>query len=349
MATVAVLTYNDYLKLIFETYNERYEGTYPNLVYKADIRARFEGKFSIQASNTLRFGELSQTYYMRYPQWSGVTQWYELGTIAENMGCNRKREFSYGCSVSGWPNLSGTANVTTPVIGLPSFETSIDTDGITQTSIPIKWKITDNPYNLYALRIYSVDRTKFVANSLNGSKGTFVDSGLTQNTEYEYHVESWMADLSGAYLDQEVLEARTLENYPAITVQSVDVVLSPQSNGTDTITFTAHTSDDAHVSQTVWQISGGPERTQSGLKYTETGMAQNSELTATVYTKDTLGRSSAKYQFKFTTTFTQREVYVFDGSQWRRGYSYDVKDREFKLCELWVHNGVTWKRAPAYQ
>ena len=247
MATVAVLTYNAYLKLVFETYNERYEGAYPNLVYKADIRARFEGQFSIQASNTLRFGGLSQTYYMNYPRWSGVTQWYGLGTIAENMGCNRQRGFSYGCSVSGWPNLSGTANVTTPAIELPSFETSIDTDGITQTSIPIKWEITSNPYNLYTLRIYSVDRTKFVANSLNGSEGTFVDSGLTQNTEYEYHVEPWMADLSGAYLDQEVLKARTLENYPAITVQSVDVALSPQSNGTDTVMFTAHTSDDAHV------------------------------------------------------------------------------------------------------
>lgn len=348
MATVAVLTYNAYLKLVFETTNEHYEGSYPNLIYKADIRARFEGQFSIQASNTLRFGGLSQTYYMRYPQWSGVTQWYELGTISENMGCSRQRGIGYSCSNSGWPNLSGSANVTTPLIELPSFETSIDTNGITQTSIPIKWEITNNPYNLYALRIYRVDKTAFVANSLNGSEGTFVDSGLIQNTEYEYHVESWMADLSGAYLGQKVLEAKTLENYPVITVQSVDVALSPQSNGTDTVTFTAHTSDDAHVSQTVWQISGGPERTQSGLKYTETGMAQNSELTATVYTKDTLGRSSAKYQFKFTTTFTQREVYVFDGSRWRRGYSYDVKDREFNLCELWVHNGTTWKRAPAF-
>ncbi len=349
MATVAVLTYNAYLRLVFETYNERYEGNYPNLIYKANVRARFEGQFSIQASNTLRFGDLSRTYYMNYPAWSGSTSWYELGGIAAGMGCSRQKGFSYGCSVSGWPNLNGTANVTTPLIGLPSFEASINTSGVQQTSIPINWKITSNPYNLYVLRIYNVTKSAFVANSLNGSNGLFTDVGLTQNTQYTYHVEAWMANLSGSKLSQTTLSAKTLENYPAISVKSVDVSLSPQSNGTDTVTFTAHTSDDAHVSQTVWQITGGPERTQSGLKYTETGMAQNSELTATVYTKDTLGRSGAKYQFKFTTTFTQREVYVFDGATWKKGYSYDIKGGQFKLCELWVHNGTTWKRAPAYQ
>ena len=345
MATVAVLTYSAYLRLIFETYNERYEGSYPNLVYKANVHARFEGQFSIQASNTLRFGGLAQTYYMSYPQWSGATGWYELGEIVEGMGCSRQRGFSYDCSVSGWPNLSGTANVTTPEINLPEVDGSVD--NIQQNSADIDWKLTSNPYSLYRVWIKQPDTSW--SPQLQGLSGTYSLTNLEQNMNYTAYVEAWLADGSGSTLASKKLDFKTLENYPEISVTSVDVALSPQSNGTDTVTFTAHTSDDAHVSQTVWQITGGPERTQSGLKYTETGMAQNSELTATVYTKDTLGRSSAKYQFKFTTTFTKREVYVFDGSQWRRGYSYDVKDREFKLCELWVHNGTTWKQAPAYQ
>ena len=89
MTVLATLQYNQYLTLTFESYNERYEGSYPNLRFKADVRFRYTGNFRIQATNVVTLGGLSKTISrndLNYIQDSG---WYYLGQINDPMYCNR--------------------------------------------------------------------------------------------------------------------------------------------------------------------------------------------------------------------------------------------------------------------
>ena len=62
MTVLATLPYNQYLILTFESYNERYEGSYPNLKFKADVRFKYTGNFKIQANNVVRLGGLSKLF-----------------------------------------------------------------------------------------------------------------------------------------------------------------------------------------------------------------------------------------------------------------------------------------------
>lgn len=176
MGIVANLDYNQYLRVSFDVYNERYEGAYPNLRYKANVRFKITGQFAIQASNTVKFGGLTWSGYMNYGYYTQDTGWINIpGEINESMGCNRQRNFSFNCSISGWPNLSGTASVTTPMISVPEFETSIS--DIDVESLVINGKLKSNPYNLYCLRVWSKDKNGFISNNLNGA---LTVDGLTQ-------------------------------------------------------------------------------------------------------------------------------------------------------------------------
>lgn len=348
MATIATLTYNAYMVLVFDKYNERYEGNYPNLKYKANVRARFEarngGSFSVQASNTLKLGGLSATYGMYYGYGTTVTSWYEVGTIDENMGCSRSKSWSWSCSCSGWPNLSGTARTSSPTIGAPTVEGSVA--NIQQNSVDINWSMSSNNYNLYRVWIKKPDGS--YTEQLGSSKGTYILTGLEQNTEYEVQVEAWLADGSGSAVASKKLSFKTLENYPEIVVEDIDIVVTPGET-TDTVNFTAKTSDDAHVNQTIWQITGGPSQTQSGLEYTETELAQNATLTVTVQTRDTLGRTSTSFSKQFNTTFTYKEVWVCQNGTWKKGFSYCIQLGEHELCELWVYTRqYGWQKSPVY-
>lgn len=349
MATIATLTYNAYMVLVFDKYNERYEGNYPNLKYKANVRARFEarngGSFSIQATNTLKLGGLSATYGMYYGYGTTVTSWYEVGTIDENMGCSRSKSWSWGCSNSGFPNVSGTASTSSPKIDAPTVGGSVA--NIQQNSVDINWSMSSNHYDLYRVWIKKPDET--YTEQLGSSSGVYTLTGLDQNTEYTVQVEAWLADGSGSAVVSKELSFTTLENYPEIVVDDIDIVVTPGET-TDTVNFTAKTSDDAHVNQTIWQITGGPSQTQSGLEYTETGLAQNATLTVTVQTKDTLGRISESFSKQFNTTFTYKEVWVFKDGTWQKGFSYCIQLGEHELCELWVYTSqYGWQKSPVYE
>ena len=346
MATVAQLNWTDYAALIFDKYNERFEGKYPNLKYKCDIRCRYIGRnggtFSIYASNTFRFGNLSKTYTLSYTK-STSSAWYSLGTLTENMGCNRSKSWEYSCSSGGFPNLSGKGTVTTPTIALPNLSFSVEKDKTTQTSITVNGKLTSNPYNLYVLRLYNPDKSTWWTSNLNGEK-TFNE--LTQNTTYKFHPEVWLATLSGNKLkESSTVSETTLENYPEITIEDIDIQVT-SGETKDTVTFTVKTSDDSHVQQSIWTI--GTQSTELGLTHTEE-LDKNQSLTVKVSVRDTLGRTSAEFSKGFETTFTFKEVYVFDNGVWKRGYSYVLQNGEYKLCELWACNGTEWLQAPKYQ
>lgn len=353
MATVATLTYNAYLRLEFDAYNYRYSGTYPNLRFLADIRCRFLGNFAIQATNTFKFGSLTYSQYMNYGYYTQDSGWFYLGTINEPMYCNRQRSFSYSCSVSGWPNLSGTATVTSDLIGLPSYSASISDVGV--TSLTLNGSFTNNPYNLYTIRVYDNNKNTFINNSLQSAAMTFTD--LTENTTYSYNVESFMGDCSGTYLESRTLSATTLEAYDIPTITSVDVKVTAASSTTDTVTFTLHTTDDAHIAKSV-VIFGSYDSSFSGLTGTVTNVANNTQYTVTSYIVDKLSRVSESYIFTFDSTFTYMEVWTYVNKSgwrrgWRRGYSMELNamDSKYKLCKLFVFNGTdgVWEEAIAYK
>lgn len=364
MGIVANLDYNQYLRVSFDVYNERYEGAYPNLRYKANVRFKITGQFAIQASNTVKFGGLTWSGYMNYGYYTQDTGWINIpGEINESMGCNRQRNFSFNCSISGWPNLNGTAHVTTPMISVPEFETSIS--DIDVESLTINGKLKSNPYNLYCLRVFAQDKKEFISNNLNG----FITvDGLTQKTKYEYRVEVWKVDLSGSYVDQKTLTATTLENYPEINVESVDFVITEVDSNYDNVTLTVHTSDDTHVKSCTWG-TGGNYKVSEGTSTTYNNLPKNLEFDFEVTIEDTLGRTSKPFEFKFNTTFTYMEAWVFVDGQWKRGYSMalgrikkpkldseisayssGVGNRDtYNLVRLSAYDGLEWHQAIPYK
>ncbi len=361
---VANLDYGQYLRITFNVYNERYEGSYPNLRYKANVCFRITGKFAIQASNTVKFGGLTWSGYMNYGYWTTDTGWIGIpGEINEDMGCYRQWTFKYNCSISGWPNLSGTASVTTPLISAAEFDASVS--DVDVESLVVNGKLTSNPYNLYCLRAWSKTKDEFITNNLNGS---ITIDGLTQNTQYEYHVEVWKADLSGSYVSQKILTVTTLENYPEISIESVDFVITEVDSDYDNVTLTVHTTDDAHVKSSTWG-EGGFYKGAEGTSITYNNLEKNLEFYFEVMVEDTLGRTSEPFYFKFNTTFTYMETWVFVNGEWKRGYSMalgrinkpkldsgisayssGVGSRDtYSLVRLSAYDGLEWHQAIPYK
>ena len=361
---VANLDYGQYLRITFNVYNERYEGSYPNLRYKANVCFRITGKFAIQASNTVKFGGLTWSGYMNYGYWTTDTGWIGIpGEINEDMGCYRQWTFKYNCSISGWPNLSGTASVTTPLISAAEFDASVS--DVDVESLVVNGKLTSNPYNLYCLRAWSKTKDEFITNNLNGS---ITIDGLTQNTQYEYHVEVWKADLSGSYVSQKILTVTTLENYPEISIESVDFVITEVDSDYDNVTLTVHTTDDAHVKSSTWG-EGGFYKGAEGTSITYNNLEKNLEFYFDVTVEDTLGRTSEPFYFKFNTTFTYMETWVFVNGEWKRGYSMalgrinkpkldsgisayssGVGSRDtYSLVRLSAYDGLEWHQAIPYK
>lgn len=351
MATIATLIWSQYSVLVFDKYNERYEGTYPNLKYKADVRCRFEarngGWFSIYANNTFKLGGLSKTHTLNYTN-ATVTSWYFVGTINENMGCNRTKSWSWGCSCSGFPNLSGTANTSSPTIAAPTISFNILENRTTQNSIVISGALTSNPYNLYTLRVYDPTGPKWWVNS--GLNGEITITGLAANTEYTFRPEVWMADLSGsAIFGRTDYSEITLENYAIPTITGISISVVAQ-DGYDAVTFTVNTTDNGHVIDSLWSgtISPGEEVSVSGRTYGAVALDQNSTFTVTCKIKDALGRYSNPYSLTFNTTITDREIWVFDNGQWKRGISFALNNGEYDRAEIWVFTGSEWKQAIPY-
>ena len=350
MATIATLTWNQYAVLVFDKYNERYEGTYPNLKYKADVRCRFEarngGWFSIYATNTFKLGGLSKTHTLNYTN-ATVTSWYSVGTINESMGCNRTKSWSWGCSCSGFPNISGTAKTSSPTIALPKFTFDILEGSTTRNSIKVTGKLTSNPHGLYVLRLYNPKSLNWWTNRLNGD-ATF--NGLSANTQYTFRPEVWMADLSGSrIIGHTDYSETTLENYaiPTITGISISVV---SQDGYDAVTFTVNTTDNGHVTDSLWSgtISPGEEVSISGRTYGAVALDQNSTFTVTCKIKDALGRYSNPYSVTFNTTITDREVWCFVNGTWKRGVSLSLNGNTYDRAEIWVFTGSEWKPAIPY-
>lgn len=345
MTVLARLHYNPQLILTFESYNERYEGSYPDLSFKADVRFRFTGNFRIQATNVVKLGGLSKTisrWDLNYIQDSG---WYYLGQINDPMYCNRQRSFEWNVSCQGWPNLSGKVIFTTPKIELPTYEVKI-TD-INSTSISIYGRLKTNPYNLYTLRIYSKETQKFIVDKLNG---THVVSGLKGSTNYEFHIEPFMADCSGSYLLQTVLNATTLEDYKKISVTSVDVTISHIDDKYDNAVCVAHTTDDAHVTKSCWDYDGLGDGITSNNLTKEFKVSNGNEYRMFVYVTDTLGRMSDFYYFYIIASASYREVWVFDGNNWKKGKSLVLSSdgKTFEKCRLYCDTGLQWKGAKRY-
>lgn len=340
MSTVATLTYNQYLSLTFDVYDESYEGTYPNVYYNANVRFKFTGQFKIQATNIIKFGGLQTSIYRYDTSWQTDTGWYYLGHIREPIGCNRNRRFELSCSCQGWPNLNGTASWTSPTIEKPTYETYVKE--INSTTITIYGRLKTNPYNLYTLRVW---RNSFINNNLNGN---FTESNLTGLTSYEYHIEPFMADLSGSYLDQTKLSVTTLENYKAITINWVEVTYTEIDNDYCYANCIVHTSDDSHVKKTSWDYDAmGGDFKSDNLTY-KFKISNDTEYRMTVQTVDTLDRYSGVYYFYVRGLNSFKEVWVFDGNAWIKGKSMQLDSNKYKKIKLYYFNGTKWLGAKRY-
>ncbi len=343
MSVIATLTYSENLQVIFDIYSEKYEGTYPNLKYKASIRFKYTGNFRINTNNTVTLGNLQTT--ISRSDTSDVTDsdWYYLGEIVENMGCSRQRKLTYDCSNIGYPNVSGQASITTPLIDLPTYNASV-TD-IDKTSVTVHGEITNNPYGLYTLRLY--DGNTYVLNSLNGD---FTFTNLNASTQYTYYAQVFLVDCSGQSLNQKILSATTLENYQELKIKSVSTSITKGST-TDNVTFTVHTSNDSNIKSTSWSSDGSTWTSVNDKSFTITGLDKNYEGTYYVKVIDTLSRESSVFTFNYHTTYTNVEAWVFDGTNWKRGQSLRLNNTKsgFKACRLYVFNGSKWKPAIEYK
>lgn len=128
-----------------------------------------------------------------------------------------------------------------------------------------------------------------------------------------------------------------------------------------------HTSDDTHVKYSTWG-EGGSYKKAEGTSTTYNNLKKNLELYFDVTVEDTLGRTSKPFEFKFNTTFTYMETWVFVDGQWKRGYSMalgrmtrpkldgeismyssGVGNRNvYELVRLSAFDGLEWRQAIPY-
>jgi len=350
MATVATLVFNQFLRIVFDSYNGRFEGTYPNLKYRTNIRARYEatagGNFSLASTCTFKFGGLSSSYYMSYSRCTTQSSWYEVGTTSDSMGCSRSKTWSVSVShtsSTGYPECSGSGSYSSGTVSAPTIKDITITD-LTEQSFTFNSSLSSNPYNLYVLRLYDVDNKKFLTSSLNGD---YSITDLEPNTTYNLKAEAWLADLSGSLITSKQTAVTTLEKYNEITINDVSYTIT-EGEETDEVTFTVSTSNDEKVSSLSYTTSGGLSGTSDSLTFTLTGLEKNLDNTITITTTDTLNRTSASYTSQFKTTFTYMECWVFNGTEWQRGYSMELASK-YNLCKLFAFNGTEWLEAIPYE
>ena len=188
---------------------------------------------------------------------------------------------------------------------------------------------------------------EFIVDRLNG---THIVSELKGSTSYEFHIEPFMADCSGSYLLQTVLEATTLEDYKKISVTSVDVTISHIDDKYDKAVCVAHTTDDAHVTKSHWDYDGMGSNLTSDNLTKEFKVSNGNEYRMLVYVTDTLGRTSNYYYFYIIASASYREVWVFDGNNWKKGKSLVLSSdgKTFEKCRLYCDTGLKWKGAKRY-
>ena len=339
MALLAVLNHGDpswngnYAQIEFHSYNERYEGSYPNLYFCFDVQARIvainSGWWMIQANTTFNYGGVQQTHYIYTGRVYGTSGWYFVGSHRKSCGCGRSFTFDDGCSVSGYPNLSGNGSITSPTIEEPSF--TARAENIDQRTCDIVWDTTDNPYNMYRMYVKAPNGTYSSQLPMDGSYSL---EGLNSNTSYTYRVEAWQADGRGSEVAGKDVSFKTLENYPEISVTEVTYEIE-DAGETDNVTFRFKSTDDSHVSKWHYQIQGGPPFSVISPAYSARPLAKNLESYIDVWTEDTLGRTSSKFRQYFHTTFTKMTV-------WRRMKTngYQLFDAS-KLATTEAVDGIT--------
>lgn len=353
MALLAVLSGSygnwngNYAQIEFHSYNERYEGSYPNLDFCFDVQARIVAKnggaWSIQANVTFNYGGAAQTHYLNYGYTYGTSPWYYVGSHRKRCGCGRSFRFNDSCSVSGYPNLSGSGSITSPTIGAPSV--SANAKNIDQLTCDIQYNMTSNPYNMY--RLYVKSPSGSYSAQLPNS-GTYHIEGLESNHSYTYYVEAWQADGGGSAVTSTPVAFTTLENYPEISVTEITYKIE-DAGETDNVTFRFKSTDDSHVSKWHYQIQGGPALSATSPIYTESRLAKNLESYIEVWTEDTLGRTSAKFRQEFHTTFTQMTVWRYNGRNWTKGFMYALENGEWIYCRPFVMNNLKlWKEPLPY-
>lgn len=334
----------NYAQIEFHSYNERYEGAYPNLDFCFDVQARIVAKnggwWSVQANVTFNYGGAAQTHYLNYGLTYGTSPWYFVGSHRKRCGCGRSFTFWDGCSVSGYPVLSGSGSITSPTIAAPSV--SANATNIDQLTCDIQYNMTSNPYNMY--RLYVKSPSGSYSAQLPNS-GTYHIEGLASNTQYTYYVESKLADGSGGAITSNNITFRTLENYPEISVTKVDYEIVDMGD-TDNIQFSFKSTDDAHVQTWYCQIQGGPQQSNTSAEHTESGLAKNLESYIEVWTKDTLSRISSKFRQEFHTTFTKMTVWRYNGQNWTKGFMYALKDGEWIYCRPFIMNNLRMWEEP---
>ena len=129
-----------------------------------------------------------------------------------------------------------------------------------------------------------------------------------------------------------------------------------------------HTTDDAHVKSSTWG-EGGAYKGAEGTSITYNNLKKNLEFYFEVMVEDTLGRTSKPFEFRFNTTFTYMETWVFVDGMWKRGYSMalgrmnkpkldseistyssGVGSRDtYSLVRLSVYDGLEWHQAIPYK
>lgn len=335
---LATLNSGDGLSLVFESYDEMFQGSYPNLKYCFKVKAKFIGNLSFSATNTIRFADLSITKYMSF-YGSNDSGWFYLGEIIENAGCSRTFKRQYSCSCYGYPNLSGQGNITSSEIPLPTFQYTFKT--ISENEIDIIYSFTSNPHNIYALWVKNTDTSAWVGNCRTGN-GVIKDGILSKETLYHYLFEVRLADNSSNALITKTGNQSTLANYPELVVTGCSIKTS-SVGGLTKAEFTMEVSDPTKVQNYHFQLSGKNEYSSSSNYYSVSDLPNNTEITVTCWTTDSVGRTSNKYIGKSSTQYTSMEVYVFDKGMWRRGYPMVLNNNVWEMAMIHPYDGVSWR------
>lgn len=334
------LQYNQYLTLYFDYFNERLEGSYPNVYFKAEVKFHFVGQFSIQSTNTYTCGGLSRSVYINY---SGTDSgYYDLGTISERLDVGaRNRSVTYGCSCTGgWPVLSGSGTITSPTIGLPSIS-SASLSASSWDALKFSASLSSNPYNWYTIR------TEMDSSAKIGTSGTF--SGLKANTSHTANFYVVYKGSQGSKLTGATSRTATTKK--------------PDAPTKGTITAKVSSWDSASLSWSGFSISSGAssykyQYSADGTTWTDCGTATSLDLvnlspytTYKYYVRmvDNFDTASANATIEFTTnkpdkpnkgTVTVSDILPFTAKLTFSGFSINAGASSYTY--QYSYDGNSW-------
>ncbi|WP_418291043.1 hypothetical protein [Massilicoli timonensis] len=323
-------------------------GDYPNTVMRVSYSFKLRKAYSNNAIHgTVDFWFHTKHHSVRVDtEGAGDTGVLASGSVDIAWGTRRTVSHAPGFGVtSTWGYTGSSTVVITGTIPAPKFSAGINS--YTYKSATFDVYLETNPNNFYKVKVYN-DSGYLYADNV-GSSVTI--TGLSPNTGYTFHIETWCKDDSGSAVQMEPFYITT-KKPPVPTAGKVTISNITPFTATGTISgFTM--GDMASLSYYRYKVlnSAGTEVISLRSNGTSTtinlsGLSEETTYTLYVDCIDNYGQSNSGWATaSFTTLVDQAKIYIKDAGTWKQGKIYVKQSGTWqKVKKIYVKQSGTWKQ-----